>query len=134
MTESFNNENIHMVPIEKTAMTFKSSGKNKKKAIDKVQRTVRHVFDYFQYRFSKLNVGPFGYSQYTEDPWKPLFINCCSQPNYATKEIKSINTLVPTIGNLACHNEIPGISSIMKDETKQKTKCSILSFYLINIM
>lgn len=44
-----------------------------KKAFD----TISHCADWVSYKLTRQNIGPFGRSKYTENPWKPLYIHCC---------------------------------------------------------
>ena len=50
-----------------------------KKGID----TFSHCLDWASYKWTKKNIGPFGTSPYTENPWKPLYIHCCPRVCYS---------------------------------------------------
>tara|TARA_Y100000991_G_scaffold215091_1_gene204454 strand:- start:146 stop:1366 length:1221 start_codon:yes stop_codon:yes gene_type:complete len=41
-----------------------------------------HCLDWASYKWTKKNIGPFGRSHYTENPWKPLYIHCCPDVCY----------------------------------------------------
>ena len=41
-----------------------------------------HCLDWASYKWTKKNIGPFGSSNYTENPWKPLYIHCCPDVCY----------------------------------------------------
>lgn len=132
-TSLVDDSNVHTwFQLEKTAVHFEPSDNKITSKIGKVKGTLKHALDFLQYKYYGKNIGPFGKSAYTEDPWKPLFLTCCQQPKLCYRRRQKVNRFmkrtVPVIGYQACHSKGSSMLSLMKEKREQTTKCSILKF------
>lgn len=58
-----------------------------------------HLVDWADYKWNGLNIGPFGKSNYTEKPWKPLFVNF--DPTITKSDLKYLKTKFRDISQIS---------------------------------